>query len=56
MAWSCTCGNILCGYATDSDYALRMRSLSAKAWDDRHYVLRQIEAIGEKSYVIASTL
>ncbi|EPS99015.1 hypothetical protein FOMPIDRAFT_1031123 [Fomitopsis schrenkii] len=30
-----------------------MRSLSAKAWEDRHYVLRQIEAIGEKSYVLA---
>ena len=45
----------MCCFVTNGGYALRMRSLSAKAWDDRHYVLRQIEAIGEKSYAISST-
>lgn len=56
MGWSCTCSTVVCGLDSNAGYPLRMRSLSAKAWEDRHYVLRQIEAIGEKSYVIASTL
>ncbi|KAJ3551777.1 hypothetical protein NM688_g4511 [Phlebia brevispora] len=30
-----------------------MRCLSAKAWEDRPLVLRQIENVGEKSYVIS---
>lgn len=29
----------------------RLRCLSAKAWEDRPIVLRQINQIGEKSYV-----
>lgn len=36
--------------------ATSVRSLTAKAWEDRPMVLRQIEQIGEKSIKVVSTV